>query len=189
MNWSYKFDELESYCRRQIVRKFSAIMYSAIYGCYSNSKNNSDNSIHFFTFPNGVKNTDEKKREKIWIEFCKRKGYKPTKNSTTCSLHFENDAYIPSCSPSFLNSINFSGKKKAMLKGDAIPTLNKSTTASEAEKLTAKSRCTGSHSRRKDIDAMVGEYIENKCAPVEEEIVNADACSPRGEVIFHENSD
>ena len=36
---------------------------------------------------------------------------------------------------------------------------------------------------------MVGEYIENKCAPVEEEIVNADACSSRGEVIFHENSD
>ena len=43
----------------------------------------------------------------------------------SCSNHFAIDAYIPSHSPEFLRSINFSGTRKVILKPDALPTLHK----------------------------------------------------------------
>ena len=50
-----------------------------------------------------------------------------------CSNHFANDAYVPSHSPEFLRSLNFPSKRKALLKADAVPTLNKPLDAKRAE--------------------------------------------------------
>ena len=66
-----------------------------------------------------------KKRRGQWIDFCKRKNFVPTKSTRMCSLHFSSDAYVLSHSPEFLKSINFSGRRKLLLKADAIPTQNK----------------------------------------------------------------
>lgn len=120
-------------------------MYCSVYGCYSNSKKNCDNSLHFFSFPNADKSKHENKRRKTWVEFCKRKGFVPTKNSTICSKHFEADAYVPSCSLQLLNSIKFPGKRKAILKHDALPTINKP----EESVRVVKTRPVGALARKK----------------------------------------
>lgn len=98
-------------------------MYCPVYGCNSDSKNNLEKKTHFFAFPKATSKV-EIKRYNVWIEFCKRKNFVPSKCSCVCSLHFSNDAYVPSHSPDFLKSINFSGKRKRILKPDAIPTIN-----------------------------------------------------------------
>lgn len=74
-------------------------MYCPVY-CSSDSKNNADGRLHFFSFPN-AENGPEKKK------------------------HFQSDAFMPSSSPEFLSSIQSSGKRKVFLKSDAIPTKNK----------------------------------------------------------------
>lgn len=68
-----------------------------------------------------------------------------------CSLHFSSDAYILSHSPAFLQSINFSGKRKLILKSDAVPTENKSldTIKEEEHASESKRRQTGTLSRKK----------------------------------------
>lgn len=95
-------------------------MYCSVYGCTSDSKR-SQQKLYFFEFPKASVDK-EKKRRKKWIEFCKRKHFVPTKSSHICSLHFCSDAYLPSHSPAFLESIGFSDKYKVLLKADAIPT-------------------------------------------------------------------
>ena len=90
------------------------------------------------------------KRCDIWIEFCKRKSFVPSKCMCLCSLNFSQDAYIPSHSPYFLESINFSGKRKLILKPDAVLTINKALDVAKSHKPSeAKKRQTGILSRRK----------------------------------------
>ena len=125
-------------------------MYCPVYGCTSDSKKNIENKIHFFSFPKPI--NKEKKRRDIWIEFCKRKNFVPSKCTCLCSSHFSPDAYIPSHSPYFLESIKFSGKRKIILKPDAIPTINKALDAAKLDKPSeTKRRKTGILSRRKSV--------------------------------------
>ncbi len=72
-------------------------MYCPVYGCTSDSQNN-PNKLNFFEYPKATENGEEKRRA-IWIEFCKRKNFVPTKTTRMCSLHFSSDAYAPSHSP------------------------------------------------------------------------------------------
>ena len=98
----------------------------------------------------GMNSKDEQKRRDIWIEFCKRKSFVPTKCTCLCSLHFSQDAYIPSHSPYFLESINFPGKHKLLLKPNAVPNINKALDEAKSVKpLETKKRCTGILSRKK----------------------------------------
>lgn len=120
-------------------------MYCPVYGCNSDSKKNTENKIHFFAFPKTI-NKEEKKRYNTWIDFCKRKSFIPSKCTCLCSLHFSSDAYILSHSPYFLDSLNFSGKRKLMLKPDAVPSINEALNAVNRE---AKKRAPGILSRRK----------------------------------------
>ena len=91
--------------------------------------------------------TNKRKNDDFW----KRKYFVPTNSTCVCSLHFSSDAYILSHSPAFLQSINFSGKRKLILKSDAVPTENKSLdTIKEEERASeSKRRQTGSLSRKK----------------------------------------
>ena len=126
----------------------SFTMYCPVYGCTSDSKKNTEKKIHF-SFPKPI-SKEEQKRCNIWIEFCKRKSFVPSKCTCLCSLHFSQDAYIPSHSPYFLESINFSGKRKLILKPDAVPTINKALDVAKSHKPSeAKKRQTGILSRRK----------------------------------------
>ena len=118
-------------------------MYCPAYGCTSDSQNKSEQDLHFFEFPNN----EEKKRRGQWIDFCKRKNFVPTKSTRMCSLHFSNDAYVLSHSPEFLKSITFPGRRKLLLKADAIPTQNK-----PLEKI--KEKESGSESKRRQTGAL-----------------------------------
>ena len=91
------------------------------------------------------------KRKNDGIDFWKRKYIVPTNSTCVCSLHFSSDAYILSHSRTFLQSINVSGKRKLILKSDAVPTENKSLdTIKEEERASeSKRRQTGSLSRKK----------------------------------------
>ncbi len=124
-------------------------MYCSVYGCTSSSKNNSDGQLHFFSFPNADKGGKEKSRAKAWIEFCKRKGFRPSKNACICSQHFDANSYLPSQSPDFLRSINFIGKRKVKLKDDASPTLNMPLNGTREQMDTIKIRARGALSRLK----------------------------------------
>lgn len=136
-------------------------MYCSVYGCTSSSKNNSDGLLHFFSFPNADKSPEEKKRVKIWIDFCKRKGFTPTKNACICSQHFDSHSYLPSQSPDFLKSISFAGKRKVKLKDNALPTLNKPLDGAREQMNTVKIRARGALSRLKVRVVVQTEVIEN----------------------------
>lgn len=97
-------------------------MYCPVYGCNSDSKMTSE--VRFFRFPSG-KSSDQQYRKKAWIEFCKRKAFKPSSNTRICSLHFAEDAFEPGQSPQFLERIKCNEKFRIQLKRDALPTLNK----------------------------------------------------------------
>lgn len=119
-------------------------MYCSVYGCTSDSQKNPKRKIHFFRFPKAT-NKEEKKRRDIEAKiFCSLQFH-------VCSLHFSSDAYILSHSPAFLQSINFSGKRKLILKSDAVPTENKSldTIKEEEHASESKRRQTGTLSRKK----------------------------------------
>ena len=107
-----------------------------------------DNYI-FFHFPMLTKAEKKKSRAKAWIEFCKRKGFRPSKNACICSHHFDANSYLPSQSPDFLRSINFIGKRKVKLKDDASPTLNMPLNGTREQMETIKIRARGALSRLK----------------------------------------
>lgn len=54
------------------------------YGC--SESDDSSKRLHFYRFPNREKSPN---RHKKWIDFCKRKNFKPSKNSRLCSKHFK----------------------------------------------------------------------------------------------------
>ena len=91
------------------------------------------------------------KRKNDGIDFWKRKYIVPTNSTCVCSLQFSSDAYILSHSRAFLQSINVSGKRKLILKSDAVPTENKSldTIKEEEHASESKRRQTGTLSREK----------------------------------------
>lgn len=130
------------------IQSFAITMYCPVYGCNSNSKKNSEKKIHFFAFPKATTKED-KKRCDIWIEFCKRKNFVPSKYTGLCSLHFCNDAYILAHSPDFLSSINFSGRRKLLLKPYAVPTINPALDAMKKDSEKKAKRQTGALARRK----------------------------------------
>ena len=132
-----------------VARQNYINMYCPVHGCTSDSKNNLDGTLHFFSFPNAEKGPDEKKRRYIWIEFCKRKGFVPTKNTRIGSKHFESNAFMPSCSPEFFNSINFPGRRKVLLKDDTVPTTNKVAFGTREQSRTVKNQPTGAIARKK----------------------------------------
>jgi hypothetical protein len=99
--------------------------YCPVFGCTSDSKKKRGvDDIHLFAFPSGPSKKQQTRR-KIWVEFCKRKAFKPTGNTRICSLHFVDDAFDPAHSPTFLKSIGCKDQTLVRLKNDAIPTLNK----------------------------------------------------------------
>lgn len=98
-------------------------MYCPVYGCNSDGQKNTS-GIHFFSFPSG-KSVSQQNRRKAWIQFCKRKAFKPSSCSRVCSLHFAEDAYEPGHSPQFLERIECDEPFRIRLKSDALPTLNK----------------------------------------------------------------
>jgi hypothetical protein len=98
--------------------------YCAVYGCNSDFKKAKSTGIHFFAFPN-AKSADQQYRRKAWIEFCKRKAFKPTNCTKICSLHFAEDAYEQGNSPQFLQQIECKESFRVRLKKDALPTLSK----------------------------------------------------------------
>ena len=98
-------------------------MYCPVYGCNSDSKKQTNPPTHFFNFPSGT-STTQKQRRKVWIEFCKRKAFKPSSSTRICSLHFEEDAYEPGGSLQFLARLGYGEKFIARLKKDAVPTIN-----------------------------------------------------------------
>ena len=124
-------------------------MYCSVYGCSSSSKKNTDGQLHFFLFPNAKNGPEDKSRAKAWTEFCKRKGFRPSKNACICSLHFDSNSYLPLQSPDFLRSINFTGKRKVKLKDDALPTLNTPLNGTREQTDTIKIRALGALSRLK----------------------------------------
>ena len=127
----------------------SFTMYCPVYACSSDSKKNTEKKTHFFAFPKPI-NEEEQKRRNIWIEFCKRKSFVPPKCTCLCSLNFSQYAYIPSCSPCFFESINLYGKRKLILKPNAVPTINKTLDAAKSDKPSeTKKTQTGILSRRK----------------------------------------
>jgi len=54
------------------------------YGCSESDE--SSKRLHFYRFPNREKSPN---RHKKWIDFCKRKNFKPSKTSRLCSKHFK----------------------------------------------------------------------------------------------------
>ena len=78
---------------------FAFVMYCPVYGC--NSRIN-----------------------KIWVDFCKRNGFVPSKYSGLWQ-YFSEDAYVTSHSPQFLSTINFQERRKIHLKPDAVSTKKK----------------------------------------------------------------
>ncbi|XP_028418447.1 uncharacterized protein LOC114543796 [Dendronephthya gigantea] len=131
-------------------------MYCPVYGCTSDYKKNKENNIHYFSFPK-ASNKEEQRRRNIWIDFCKRKNFRPSKCTCMCSLHFATDSYVPSHSPDFLKSINFFGKRKLILKPDAVPTIRKAldSDTNKEEASAKKKRSTGILSRRKEVDELI----------------------------------
>ena len=99
-------------------------MYCPVYGCNSDSQKPANPPTHFFSFPSG-KSADQQYRRKAWIEFCKRKAFKPSSCTRICSLHFAENAYEPGSSPQFLKRFEFKEQFLVRLKKDALPTLNK----------------------------------------------------------------
>lgn len=97
-------------------------MFCPVYGCNSSSKRNPEKRIN--SFPKKTNKTEEK-RHKLWVDFCKRKNFVPSKYSGLCSLHFSGDAYVTSSSSQFLATLNFQERRKLFLKPDAVPTKNK----------------------------------------------------------------
>jgi hypothetical protein len=97
-------------------------MYCPVYGCNSDSQCTSE--IRFFRFPND-KSVDQQYRRKAWIEFCKRKAFKPSSCTRICSLHFAEDAFEQGQSPQFLKRIQCNETFRIQLKREALPTLYK----------------------------------------------------------------
>lgn len=124
-------------------------MYCPVYGCNSDSQKNKDAKLHFFEFPKASKGPEEKKRRDVWINFCKRKNFIPSRSTRICSLHFNSDAYIHSNSPEFLSSIGFTDTRRVKLKNNAVPTENKPLQDTENEGRTTAKRSAGSLSRRR----------------------------------------
>ncbi len=123
-------------------------MYCPVYGCTSDSQNN-PNKLSFFEFPKATEN-GEKKRRASWIEFCKRKNFVPTKSTRMCSLHVSSDACVPSHSPEFLKSHNFSERRRVRLQPNAIQLQNKVFDTNKDENSSnSKKRQTGTLSRKK----------------------------------------
>lgn len=106
-------------------------MYCPVYGCNSDSQKKVDEKISFFAFPRG-KTPDQQYRRKAWIEFCKRKAFKPTPCTRICSLHFAEEAYEPAHSPQFLQLIKWKESFTLRLTREALPTLNKPTTSASS---------------------------------------------------------
>ena len=99
--------------------------YCPVFDCLSESKkNHGEKNIHFFTFPRG-QTKQQQTRQKIWVEFCKHKAFKPTQNTRVCSLHFEDSAFDPAHFPVVLESIRYKERTLIRLKKDAVPKLNK----------------------------------------------------------------
>ena len=99
-------------------------MYCPVYGCNSDSQKNSDEWINFFSFPAG-KTPDQQYRRKAWIEFCKRKSFKPSSCTRICSLQFAEDAYDPAHSPQYLQLTGWTNNIRLLLKKDTLPKFEK----------------------------------------------------------------
>ena len=122
--------------------------YCPVFGCLSDSKKNpEEKNIHFFAFPKGH-SREQQTRRKIWVEFCKRKAFKPTQSTRVCSLHFEDSAFDPAHSPAVLDSIGYKERTLVRLKKDAVPTLNKAF----GEEVTKQGKTSVDRQRRKVIN-------------------------------------
>ena len=109
-------------------------MYCPVYGCNSDSHLKTNENVNFFHFPSG-KTPEQKSHRAAWVEFCKRKAFKPSPCTRICSLHFAEEAYEPSHSPQFLASIGYTEKTSLRLKPNALPTLDKPTTSASVSNM------------------------------------------------------
>ena len=128
-------------------------MYYPVYGCNSDSKTTSE--MWFFRFPAG-KLADQLCRRKAWIEFCKRKSFKPSSCTRICLLQFTEDVYEPGMSPAFLERLQCKETFRNQLKKDALPSLNKPTV--DVNKISKKR----SHSERRQRKKVILSQILSK---------------------------
>ena len=85
--------------------------FCVAYGCNNNSKECKDKGISLHMFPK-----DPTLREQ-WAFAMKRKGFKPTKNSSVCSVHFRPEDFEVD------DKSQIRERKRAHLKKNVIPTI------------------------------------------------------------------
>lgn len=85
--------------------------------------NRSKTSLHFYRFPSREKSSS---RYKVWVEFCKRKYFSPTRNSRLCSKHFKFEDFNQS--DIMKNKLMPNLKVRINLNPNVVPTIRSKTT-------------------------------------------------------------
>ena len=127
------------------------------FGCSNSPTNHPELSYH--TFPK-----NEVRKEK-WISAVKRKGWTPSNSSVLCSAHFSRDSY---CRPP-------GGKQRALLKGDAVPSIFSSyptylqSPPAKTRRILVRGDVAGPSSAGADVAEQISEIPEttNEVAPAE----------------------
>lgn len=101
-----------------------------------------------------------KKPHDVWITFCKHKSFNPTKCTRIWSLHFSSDAYALANLPEFLKSIEFTGKRRYLLKHYAVPAENKLLPATHEGQ--NPKRSAGTLSRRRVVEVIISNEQWNR---------------------------
>jgi hypothetical protein len=91
------------------------------YGCSESDR--SKTSLHFYRFPTREKSPN---RYKVWVEFCKRKYFTPTRNSRLCSKHFKFEDFNQL--DIMKNKLMPDLKVRINLNPNVVPTIRSSTT-------------------------------------------------------------
>ena len=103
------------------------------YGEISCTNTQFTKDVSFFRFPDEKK---ESKRHKLWLQFVHRHRptFKPSKYSTVCSVHFEDDCFTTS------KEVAKEVGKRLRLKPDAVPTVDAANEPQEEQTLSRTAR-------------------------------------------------
>ena len=100
----------------QVCGQLSIIMpYCSAYGC--NTCSYRCGELSFFSFPK------ETVVLKQWIKKCGRTGWNPTKYSTLCSVHFEEDCFEEDMYHKLMGQDPTKRRRRRLLKPGAVPTI------------------------------------------------------------------
>lgn len=103
------------------------------YGCSESDR--SKTSLHFYRFPSREKSPS---RYKVWVDFCKRKYFTPTRNSRLCSKHFKFQDFNQS--DIMKNKLMPDLKVRINLNPNVVPTIRSSTSSKTDNSLTLSER-------------------------------------------------